>query len=265
MQPRALSSTEKAKRWFYSTAWVKAALVLLCGALPFPTHAQEAANNETPQEESAWERELVVGFNYAQGNTDTNLLNTKVNIANNDQKNLWAFSVEGGYGEEDNETNVDYTTGELSFRRVPKERWYFGGGASATRDEPADITYRAIPEAFLGYFLIRDKKTKLSVDAGPSVVFEEVSGVEDSYFAPRIAQAFEYKLESGAKIYEKTRIVFSAEDSDNFLWNSEIGLSALITSGISLNLAATNLYDNEPAEDKKKNDFRLVTGLGVTF
>jgi hypothetical protein len=50
-----------------------------------------------------------------------------------------------------------------------------------------------------------------------------------------------------------------------FYINSELGLAAMLTRDLNLNLTFEDRYDNTPATDKNSNDLAFTTSLSLKF
>jgi len=47
--------------------------------------------------------------------------------------------------------------------------------------------------------------------------------------------------------------------------NADVGVSAPITKSLDVRLVAQDSYENQPADDRKENDFKLLAGIGYRF
>lgn len=212
------------------------------------------------------DRSLQLGFNMARGNTETTLLTIKsAGDVSLSEKNSIHFDYEQGYGDQDSEKSVDFTKLLLAYERKLSERWYVNGQNEFFRDEIAAIKYREIPAVVFGYYFSRKKPFLFSAGIGPAYVFEHVGDVEENYAAPRIEQKCSYAFSSGAKIYENLSGFFQVDDVENYFVRVDVGIETPINDFLSLHLTLTNLYDNVPAKDKRQNDTRLISALGIKF
>lgn len=135
----------------------------------------------------------------------------------------------------------------------------------ALHDGIADVDYRLTIGPGAGYYFIKSEKTKLSAEAGPSLVFEKQGGVEQSYGALRLAERFERRLNGRARLWQSAEVLPQVDNLDNFLIIGEIGIEADLTKKLSLRAFIQDTYDNAPAARRKENDVKLVTALGYKF
>ena len=55
------------------------------------------------------------------------------------------------------------------------------------------------------------------------------------------------------------------QDLQNYLLNTEAGVSAPISKALSVSLILQDTYKSLPAAGKLKNDLKLIAGLTYTF
>jgi hypothetical protein len=138
-------------------------------------------------------------------------------------------------------------------------------------DDVANVDYRLTVSPLAGYYLIKQTNTFLAGEAGPSWVHQKLfvagpgSDVENSYFALRFAERYEYKFKSGARIWETLEYIPSVEHWADYLVNLEAGVSAPITKALDVRLVLQDNFDNKPAPHRLKNDFKLGAGLAYKF
>ena len=235
------------------------------------TKLSAAACIPPPKDPAIWDKSVSLGFNLTDGNSNTLLLNSRVAIGRDYENNIWNFWLSGSYGEREtkdtgeNETTQQDVKGEASYKRLFDDTYYAGFGTTYLYDKISDIDYRVVLKPVLGLFLVRNDDYKLSVEAGPGYLFEEVGEVEDDYFAPFVGERFDWKISETSKLYEKAEVIFDINDSDNYVVNSEAGLEAAINSSLALVFAISDIYDGVPAEGKESNDLVVSTALKVTL
>ncbi len=225
-----------------------------------------------PYDPSQWEKSVAFGFNLARGNTDTSLINLNAKAMRDFESNVYRFELDGNYGEdkEKERTGGDKKTQEnvkalAEYKRLLTDRFFVGMGGAFLYDDIALIDYRVTLNPAVGYYLLKDDEVKLSVEAGPSYIFEEVNNEKDDYLAPRAAERFEYVISKTSKVFQSAEVLIDVDDSDNYIVNSEAGIKAAINSNLSLVISAKDSYDNQPALDREKNDLAVITGLQVSL
>ena len=216
-------------------------------------------------DKTVWNSRIASGFSLTDGNSETTLLHIDAKTEKEKDQGIWFFGVQEKYGENDDETNVDMTSGKGSYKHLLSDLFYVGFATDYLRDEISDIKYRVIPSLMPGYFLIKETEIEFNLEAGPAYVFEEVGGISNDYFAPKIGNGFKYQISPTSKIFQTSSVLFDINDSDNYIADVSAGLEAAINSSLSLILSVRDIYDNVPAEGKKQNDIAFITSIGVNF
>lgn len=209
----------------------------------------------------AKENSIAVGVTATDGNSDT-LLGTA--SALHDRKRdayTLRLGLDFAYGEDNDEKTTDNLKGVAEYRRLLGERAYLFGNLTALYDDIADIDYRAVLSAGPGYFLMKDANVLLGVEFGPAYVREEVGGEENDDVALRFGERYDRQLSATAKCWQAVEYLPIADDFDDYLLNSEIGVEAAINSSASLRLVVKNAYDSTPAVDREKSDTTVIGAI----
>jgi putative salt-induced outer membrane protein YdiY len=220
---------------------------------------------------SLWMKSVTAGFNYTEGNSNTSSINLNGKLARDYLGEAWRFEADYNYGnaaadgESRREETKNNTRGTAEYKHVLDEFLFWGAGSSIFHDDIADIRYRAILNPSLGAYVLKDEEKSLSLEVGPSYVWEKKGADTENYLAPRVADRFEWKISPTAKIFQWTEYLISAEDSSNYIANAEVGVEAALTSLINLVVLVRDNYVNQPAEDRKQNDIATITGLKVNL
>jgi len=260
------------------------AAAILTGAflsIPVPVQAQDAK-----PEDKGWESSAAVGLTISGGNSKTFQSTLSANSSRKWSKDEALLGAQAGYGEstvvkradglqdEKNKTEA-YIKGFAQWNHLFTERFYGGLRLDAVNDAIAEIDYRFTLSPLVGYYLIKDKATTLAIEFGPALVHEKVGGINDTYAGLRLAERFEHKFSSGARIWQSTEIIPQIDDYHNFIATSEIGAEAPLTKKLSLRLVFQHVYDSEPAvagvdpggstRHKLKNDTKLIGAIAYKF
>jgi len=239
--------------------------VLACSGGMLATAAGEEATAQGRAPTGKWVRSATVGLNATSGNSDTLMVGASAEAEKETLDDLWRFTVGGAYGETEGDKTAENAKAVGRYERNLGERMFVSGTGEIGYDSIADVDYRIILSPALGYYLIRNERMSLSVEAGPSYVFERVGGVDDDYLALRLADRFEYKLSENAQIWQATEYIAEFSDFDNFLLKSEVGAEALLRANLSLSLIVQHTYDNVPAPGLDESDLSILTALSFKF
>ena len=251
-------------------------------AAPATVQAQDAK----PEEKKGWETSANAGVTLARGNSKSFMATAGINTARKWSKDEALLGASGGYGEstdvqradnvrpDDTTKSADYLKGFGQWNHLFTERFYGGIRLDAIHDDIADVNYRFTLSPLVGYYFIKDPSTTLAAEVGPSFVYEQVGGDEDSYLGARLAERFEHKFKSGARIWQTAEIIPQVDDVENFIVNFELGVEAPLSKKSSLRVVLQDTYDNQPAvasglapgtHYKLKNDLKLIAGFSYKF
>jgi putative salt-induced outer membrane protein YdiY len=176
---------------------------------------------------------------------------------------LIRLSADAQNGESSGDKNADNAKGNQNYKHLVSDRAYLVGDVAELYDSVADISYRITPSLGIGYFLIKESKTSLSVDIGPGYQWEKIGGIEDDYAIFRAGERFEHTFESGAKVWQAADYTPKVEDTDIYTVNAEVGAEAAMTKSISLRVVFSDQYINIPAAGRERNDTKLIGGVSV--
>jgi len=212
---------------------------------------------------SGWERSALFGYNLSRGNSDNSLFNIRAKINYDGLKDVASFEAETNYGKDEEETNEDSSRASAGYRRLLTKHTFLGFSSLFERDQLAALKYRVSLNPSVGRYLVRTPELRWLVEAGPSYVFEELGDQTDDYLAPRVGQRLEATVTDTTKVFQE---VYSTwQSSDNYLLTAQAGIDVAINSFLGLVLTVRNDYDSSPAEDKKNNDFSMISSIRTSF
>jgi len=178
--------------------------IAVAAAFAFGTLTAAAA--DAAPEKKGWESTAALALTLTRGNSDTLLGTASVDTKRKWEKDEAFFGLAAGYGETKDKANADikktseFINGFGQYNRLFNERLYGGLRVDGNYDGIAHLDYRLRVSPLLGYYLIKEKKTTLALEAGPSVVTEKYNGQKsDTYFALRFGEKFEHKLTDTTK------------------------------------------------------------------
>lgn len=135
-------------------------------------------------------------------------------------------------------------------------------------DKFADLNLRTTTGLGPGYQILETERTRLSVEGGASYIWENFdSSTNNDYVAARWALNFKHQLFKSWKLqaFHNHHLRWSVEDTDDYVFNSEIGLRIPIIDRMQTTVQFNLDRNNSPAPDAKKNDYdTLITG-GYTW
>lgn len=220
-------------------------------------------------EEPKWSQSAGVGFTLTRGNSENVLFTANYDAAKEWARNEMTLGLSGGYGESDNVKNTEFINGFGQYNRLfgEDDRMFGFGRLEGLSDGVADIDYRFILSAGMGYYFMKDYQEKftLSGDVGPGVVYEKIGGEEETYATVRFGEKFNWQISETARLWQKADFSPQIDQVENYVFTFEIGAEAALTEKMSLRTVLTDTYRSEPADGRKNNDLKLVTSINYKF
>ena len=210
---------------------------------------------------------INVGLNKASGNTD--LENAHVDAEFLARTVSHRVTLGGAYNRasEDNRKTEDNAMGRLKhdYFLTRELYWYLNG--MAERDEFKEISLRTTLGPGVGYQFFEGERMNLSVEAGPSYVTTNYDhGAKDDSLSGRWAVRFDrFFFETLFQYYFTNEGYISSSDTSDVFMFTRTGLRFPIRGGLSLNAGFEWDWDNTPAEDADKSDYRYILSIGYGF
>ncbi len=250
--------------------WVIWAVMVLAGStLAAEKQAKPAAESEEAAKKGL-QTALNVGLTLTDGNSETLAANASL-VTEGEKEGLGSVlaGIEANYGEstvdEVKDTTVNNAKAYGNVKKTLTERTFAYLDGSALYDDMAFVDYRTTLGPGLGVYLVKTGMHTLSVEAGPSYVWEKVDGVSDNYLALRFAERGTCQISPTAKLVESLEVLPEASDFNSYLLTAEGGAEATMTERISLRIVLQDKYDSTPAAGTQRNDLSLIAGLGFTL
>ena len=218
-----------------------------------------------PEKKYPWESKITAGLTVTAGNSDTVLGMLAIGTVRKTPENEFTFGADAAYGKANSVLNQESYHVFGQWNHLFTERFYSYVNGDALRDTVSDLRYRVSLSPGVGYYFIKQTKTTLSAEAGPGVIFRGLGENDETYATLRIAENFEHKFGSGARIWQKAELLPQVDRWQNFIFNFEVGAEATLTGDLSLNVTLSDTYNSEPASGRKRNDLKLVSGLSYKF
>jgi putative salt-induced outer membrane protein len=231
------------------------------GARPtlFTKRAAAAAQKE------GWTNIGGVGFSLTNGNSDTLLGTVSYDAAFRGASHEIFYGLGGAYGEVGDSVNAQNARASAQYNKLLSDTTYVGASASLLHDDVAGVDYRFTPAAVLGAYLVKSDTAKISVEAGPSYVFEETTSGTAEYFALFAAQKASIALSDSVSLTQSLVYVPEVEDFGSYNLTAALALDFYFTDYLALRAAVSNTYDSTPSAGRDENDLVLSTGIAVQF
>jgi hypothetical protein len=260
---------------FLPRALLAAGIISIFGAAGIVRADNTTPADLKPPEKKKWEATATAGITLTRGNTDNFMAALLLNAKRTWECDEILLGLSAAYGDNsvansaggrDSTVTDSYVKGFGQWNHLFTPRTYAGLRIAGEHDDIAAVAYRVIVSPLAGYYFIKETNTTLAGEIGPSYVREKFfSEPVDDFIALRVAERFEHKFASGAKVWESVEWIPKIEDFNNYLVNAEAGVSAPISKALSVSLIAQDSYKSVPAKGKLKNDFKLIAGATYNF
>ncbi len=263
-QPTLLQATSYTmKTRFCQLRWLSAPL-----GLAATIGAAQAGTPSAPApapEPSIWDISLNAGLSLTDGNSDT--LGVYAGL---DAERITDFDeiyLGGGflYAEDGGSVTNETVNAYAQYNRLLSERAYLGLVGDFLYDDVAAVDYRVNAGPTLGYYLLKNDRTRLALEVGGGYAWEKVGGATDEYFTLRFAQRLTHQLTDTMSLFQSVSFVPEAGDFDNYSIDAQAGIETAMTDRLSLRVFAQNRYDSTPAAGLEKNDFGVFSTLSLAL
>jgi len=177
---------------------VSTTLLMALGFAPLFAAEEPAVKEEKPVK---WEKTAAVGLTLTSGNSDTLLFTANALGVKKWRKNELSLGANMAYGEDSSVVNNQTFGAFGQYDRLINEKLFGYGRVEALHDAIADVDLRLTIGPGAGYFFIKNDKTNLRAEIGPSFVIERLGTGDDSFATLRVAEKFTHKLGEKARLW----------------------------------------------------------------
>jgi len=216
--------------------------------------------------DTSWKWTVGVNAAVARGNSSSTLVGGTILTARKWEQNELSFGLDGAYGKANGAKNVENYGGVAQYNRLLDDRWFLYGHGDIRRDTVASINYRITLSPGVGYYLIKNDKTTLSLETGPGFVMEKFKGVSSqNYFTLRVGEKFTHKFNEHVSVSQYAEYQPKIDDFGNYVVDAGATLSAKIAGNLATTWTIRDTYRSEPAAGRVKNDVQFLAGLSYAF
>ncbi|MDA7914617.1 DUF481 domain-containing protein, partial [Akkermansiaceae bacterium] len=186
--------------------------------------------DKKPREiKKGWTTTAALSHSLAKGNSDSLFLGTSVDSAYRKKNDETFLSLTYNFSENGGDNSADSLRTNIQHNRVFNETHFLGGSLGYFRDDIADVSYRFTPSATAGYYFLKQNDITLSVEAGPSMIFEKIGGLTEDFFTVTAAQNFTWQISENLNFSQHITGVFDPSDRQNYIFSARAKLDTNIT------------------------------------
>lgn len=220
-----------------------------------------------------WTGSVVAGALFARGNTFADEVNIGFDVTRRTLDDRITFGGAYHFGrQKDPDTGDKRTTTDNWFLQGKydyffTERFYGFASLRYDHDRIAELDYRLLPAAGVGYQWIDRPDIKFDTEAGLAYICESFED-DTSNSAISAKLAYHYKhawWEDKVQFFHNLEYYPSLERLDDYLILTDVGLRTAITTNMFAEYRFELRYDSTPAAGLHNTDLRHIVGVGWKF
>ncbi len=232
---------------------------------------KDGENEGEKASEVIWKREVALGYNTSRGNTETGEFSGDF-IVNRKHKHVNETTVKGNlyYSEADKKMDAEkwYGLGRYAFNFGADKKWYNFYSAEIDHDRFANINYRFLPAAGVGYYFFDLDDIKLLAEIGVGWEHtdyrDDAKDSDEAVLVPRVY--FEKRILERLVVSQDFYYYPALRDFSDYRFRSETAVTGELTSLLAIRFSLIDDYNSQPKdEETKKNDMRLMSSLVCSF
>lgn len=196
------------------------------------------------------------------GNTDTKNVNLVFSLVR-DPKTKNVFKADALYlrGSQNDVLSLDRALVKLRDEYSLTNRVFLFAELGYLRDQFKDIRYLVAPIGGIGYKLITNDETQLTVSGGLGGYFEKNTGLPvKKSGSVNAGQNFSHKLSSTATFTQSISTLWKTNDFGDSLTNFSVGVTTTLYRKLELKVEFLDSYKTKPPNPSiKKNDTAFLT------
>ena len=217
-----------------------------------------------------WKSNVFVGYNSSSGNTDKGQasLTAKTEKKWDNQKLMGKFYM--FYSQSDNRMDGQKweAVTEYAFDFGEEDKWFNTYKLRVDHDRFADIDYRILPSAGVGYHFAREEDWTWNADASLGYEITEYrSGAtnQDDTVAVILGTFLKKKVLENAFISEDLSVIPGLQSNAGVRVKSETAFTNPLSENLDFEIKYLVDYDSEPAAGKTSTDKQIIAGVKYSF
>jgi len=213
-----------------------------------------------------WKFRLSGGFQYYTGNTDESAINAGFRTSMNSQKTEFEGYVRGAYGLSDGKRDLQqiYSSGKFNWLHTPRFYTTYTVGAEHNAEE--DLNFRSYEVVGVGYKIINTPKTELRLEGGFGTSQEYFDNLSAKYFPSALGSIlFTQKFGSFIKWINVFHFFPNLKNTEDYRAVIRSELDVIVFKNLGFSLVIEDRFDQTPAPGNKKNDFKIISNVALSF
>lgn len=210
-----------------------------------------------------WSGSANIGATERSGNTDNRSWHVDSTIEGRGEEDR--VRLEGEFNREITEeaTTQDNFLISAQHDHFATRRTYFYTNAKLEQDQLQNLALRTTVGTGAGHQVIETARTKLSVEAGPAYIHEDLeTGTDRGFVAGRWAVNFEYRPWDFATLFHRHDGKVEIDNAGNTFIDSTTGVRFPLSDGFMLIARADIDWDSEPPPEATSMDKTFLLTVG---
>jgi putative salt-induced outer membrane protein YdiY len=236
-------------------------IMFMLGFVSSAAFAQQA-------EEPIWNKELTAGYTQSTGNTQNSQLNASVEAKRKRKEDEIDLKASTLYSSQNKKMDGQKHNASARYGfSLWEEGWYGFYKFAVDHDRFANIDYRMIPTAGIGYWFSDTAEWKAQAEVGFGIEHtnyrDNTKETTDAILVPRAF--FEKAVFYTATLSQEIVLYPNLEDSEKYRIYAETRFTNPLSENMSLRCSFIDEFNSDPAGDSKKNDTKTVLSIVYSF
>jgi len=216
--------------------------------------------------EQVFSGEVRAGYNTTRGNTETEQFHAAASL-NIKREKIDEVTLGGDmyYSSSDKKMDAQkwYVMGRYAFSFGEQKKWYNFYKVEGDHDRFANVDYRLIPGAGLGYWFFDEADTKFLLEAALGWEYTNYRDDTDDegVFVVVPRAFFEKKLFENIMFSQEAVMYPKLKDIGDYRLRAESVLTFDLNDKFSIKVSFIDDYNSDPAGDAKENDMTFLSAL----
>lgn len=230
---------------------------------------EKKAEEVKEDQDVQWSRKATLGYSKTGGNTQDSQGAAEIKISRKTKKDEWSAAWKAflSTANEEMDAKKFYAMGRYGHSYGKDLKWYNFYKFESEQDYFANIEYRLVPSAGIGYWFADKDDWKLMAEAG--VGFEHThyrDNTESDNKAILIPRGYlEKVLLDDLRLTEDLVLYPSISGGGEYRLHTETSLINPLSDRVAWKVSFIDDYNSDPSANTKKNDYRLITSLDYSF
>ncbi len=222
---------------------------------------------------AVWTGSVTANGMLTRGNSETETVGIDARAVRRTDQDRITFGAGYQYGRQEDpdtgkkEKTADYLVVLGKYDYFFTQKFYVYAGAKVERDTIADLDLRFAPGVGVGYQWFEGPTFNLNTEAGVAWIYEDFrhDGTREE-FAARLAYHVDWRPITPVLLFHNFEYLPTFHDpGGDYLLNVDAGARITLIGNFFTELKGELRHDETPAPGRKKDDWRLLFGLGWNF